>query len=60
MMKGRSIAVLATLLIALASTTSFEAVPTGIVSESGCNCHGGMTSKTVITVDGLPEVFNAS
>ena len=59
-MKGRSIAVLAILLIALASTTSFEARQTGIVSEGGCGCHGGMSADTVITVDGLPDVFNAS
>ncbi|MDP7373873.1 MAG: hypothetical protein QF445_00045, partial [Candidatus Poseidoniaceae archaeon] len=60
MMKGRSIAVLAILLVALASTTSFEARQTGIVTEGGCGCHGGMNSNTVITVDGLPDVFNAS
>ena len=60
MMKGRSIAILSILLIALAYTTSFEARQTGIVSEGGCGCHGGMNSNTVITVDGLPEVFNAS
>ena len=59
-MKGRSIAVLAIILVALASTTSFEARQTGIVSEGGCGCHQGMNSNTVITVDGLPEVFNAS
>ena len=59
-MKGRSIAVLAILLVALASTTSFEARQTGIVTEGGCGCHGGMNSNTVITVDGLPDVFNAS
>ena len=53
MMKGRSIAVLAILLVALASTTSFEARQTGIVTEGGCGCHGGMSSDTVITVDGF-------
>ena len=46
MMKGRSIAVLAILLVALASTTSFEARQTGIVTEGGCGCHGGMSSDT--------------
>mgnify|MGYP006255222455 CR=1 FL=1 len=45
MMKGRSIAVLAILLVALASTTSFEARQTGIVAENGCGCHGGMNSN---------------
>ena len=41
-MKGRSIAVLAILLIALASTTSFEARQTGIVTEGGCGWLGAV------------------
>jgi cytochrome c oxidase subunit 1 len=61
-MKGRTIAILSLLLIALASTSTFEARPTGMgdVEPAGCTCHGGMTDDTVITVDGLPSVFNAS
>ena len=61
-MKGRTVAILAILLVALASTTTFEARQNGIGKggDGGCSCHGGMTPDTVITVDGLPEVFNAS
>ena len=62
MMKGRSVAILAILLIALASTTSFEARQAGIGSggDGGCSCHGGMNANTQITIDGLPDTFNAS
>ena len=61
-MRGRAIAILTLLLIALASTSTFEARQNGIgnVEPAGCNCHGGMTDDTVITVDGLPDIFNAS
>ena len=61
-MRGRAIAILAILLVALASTTTFEARQNGIgnVEPAGCSCHGGMTGDTVIPVDGLPDVFNAS
>ena len=62
MMRGRSVAILAVLLIALASTTTFEARQNGIGSggDGGCSCHGGMVDSTKITVDGLPDKFNAS
>ena len=61
-MKARTVAILALLLVALASTTSYEARPGGIgkQGDGGCSCHGGMESNTVITVDGLPSAFNAS
>ena len=61
-MKTRSVAILALLLVALVSTTSFEARQAGIGGggDGGCSCHGGMTDNTVITIDGLPETFNAS
>ena len=48
------------LILTLVSTNSIEARQTGIVSEGGCGCHGGMNSNTVITVDGLPEEYNES
>ena len=62
MMRGRSVAILAVLLIALASTTTFEARQNGIGSggDGGCSCHGGMVDSTKITVEGLPDKFNAS
>ena len=44
----------------MSGTNSIEARQTGIVSEGGCACHGGMNSNTVITVDGLPEEYNLS
>ena len=52
-MKGRTVAILAILLVALASTTTFEARQNGIGKggDGGCSCHGGMTPDTVITVD---------
>ncbi len=61
-MRGRAVAILAILLVALASTSSFEARQNGIgdVEPAGCSCHGGMTSDTKIIVDGLPDVFNVS
>tara|TARA_B110001452_G_scaffold264220_1_gene266882 strand:+ start:3822 stop:6131 length:2310 start_codon:yes stop_codon:yes gene_type:complete len=61
-MKGRAVALLAILLVALASTSSFEARQNGIgnVEPAGCGCHGEMTSDTKIIVEGLPDVFNAS
>ena len=61
-MKGRTIAILTLLLIALASTSTFEARQNGIgdVEPAGCSCHGDKTGATIITVDGLPEIFNAS
>ena len=61
-MKARTVAILALLLVALASTTTYEARPGGIgkQGDGGCSCHGGMESNTVITVDGLPSTFNAS
>ena len=61
-MKIRSVAILTLLLIALASTTSYEARPGGIGSagDGGCSCHGGINGNTQIILDGLPEVFNAS
>ena len=48
------------LILTLVSTNSIEARQTGIVSEGGCACHGGMNSNTGITVDGLPEEYNLS
>ena len=60
-MKGRTIAILAVLLLALASTTSMEARRNGAnidgAGENGCSCHGDARPATVITIDGLPEIY---
>ena len=58
----RITAVLAILLLALVTAPGFEARQAGIGSQgdNGCACHGSATSATVITIDGLPETFNAS
>ena len=51
-MRGRAIAILAILLVALASTTTFEARQNGIgnVEPAGCSCHGGMTGLSLIHI----------
>ena len=56
----RSIAVLALLMLALFAVPQMNALPTGIGSDAdkGCYCHD-QSSDTKITVDGLPEVFEA-
>ena len=63
-MRGRSIAIIAVLLLALASTTSMEARRNGAnldsAGENGCSCHGNIDSATVITIDGLPQIYNVS
>ncbi len=63
-MKGRTIAILAVLLLALASTTSMEARRNGAnidgAGENGCSCHGDAKPATIITIDGLPEIYNVS
>jgi hypothetical protein len=39
-----------------------EAFPTGIgqMADRGCLCHGGESSEVIITVQGFPEIYNAS
>ena len=57
-MKARSVAILAILLVALASSTSFEARQAGIGGggDGGCSCHGGMNANTVIDRIGIGKV----
>ena len=57
---AKSLLVTCFLILTLVSTNSIEARQTGIVSEGGCGCHGGMNSNTVITVDGLPDEYDLS
>ena len=56
----KTLLVVCFLFLTLAGTNSIEARQTGIVSENGCGCHGGMNSNTVITVDGLPDEYKLS
>ena len=56
----RSIAVLALLMLALFAVPHMNALPTGVGSagDKGCYCHD-KSASTIITVDGLPEVFES-
>ena len=56
----RSIAVLALLMLALFAVPQMNALPTGVGSagDKGCYCHD-KSASTIITVDGLPEVFES-
>ena len=57
----RTFALIAILMMALVTIPQFEASPGGIGSNAndGCLCHT-QSSATVISIDGLPETFNAS
>ena len=57
----RTFALIAILMMALVTIPQFEASPGGIGSNAndGCLCHT-QSAATVISIDGLPETFNAS
>ena len=62
-MQRRTIALLGLVIASLMLIPQFSAMPGGIGSgaNAGCTCHaGGNDGSTVILVEGLPEVFNAS
>jgi len=62
-MRTRTFAILSLLIIALFAAPQFSARQGGINAQgdAGCSCHGSSASDaTLITVDGLPESFNAS
>jgi len=62
MRNARIFSILAILMISLVAIPQFQARPGGIgsIGDTGCGCHGDQTSATVITVEGLPEVYNVS
>jgi len=55
----RRVVVFTLLLIFIGQT---QALPDGIDSrgDDGCLCHGGSDDTTIITLEGLPEKYNAS
>ena len=61
-MRTRTIALLSIVLISLLTVPQLDAAPGGIGSngDGGCSCHGGASPDTLVSVSGLPEVYNAS
>ena len=61
-MRTRALTLVALMLLMLAATPQFEAMPTGIgaAGDNGCTCHGGASGDTSVVVEGLPDRFNAS
>jgi cytochrome c oxidase subunit 1 len=53
----RTLALLTILLLAVAITPAAQSLPTGIsgVEQSGCICHGSVSSDVIPTLEGLPE-----
>ena len=50
------------LLFILVSVGQSYALPTGVDDrgDDGCLCHGGSDESTVVTLSGLPEMYNSS
>ena len=50
------------LLFILVSVGQSYALPTGVDDrgDDGCLCHGGSDESTVVTLSGLPELYNSS
>ncbi len=63
-MRTRTFTILTVFILALFAVPQMDALSSGpgSVADSGCSCHelGASSSQTSITVDGLPENFNAS
>ena len=61
-MRTRALTLVALMLLMLAASPQFEAMPTGIgaAGDNGCTCHGGASGDTSVVVEGLPDTFNAS
>jgi hypothetical protein len=54
---SRTLVIFAILLIGMIAVPSATSLPNGVagVKDSGCNCHGAVTSDSVIpTLEGLP------
>jgi len=53
----RTLALLTILLLAVAIAPAAQSLPTGIsgVEQSGCNCHGSVSSDVIPTLEGLPD-----
>ena len=53
----RTLALLTILLLAVAITPAAQSFPTGIsgVEQSGCTCHGSVSSDVIPTLEGLPD-----
>ena len=53
----RTLALLTILLLAVAITPAAQSLPTGIsgVEQSGCTCHGSVSSDVIPTLEGLPN-----
>ncbi len=49
-------------LLLLFTSSLVEAFPSGVgqMANRGCLCHGGESSEVTITVQGFPEIYNAS
>ena len=60
---SRTLVIFTVLLLGMVAVPSATSLPTGVagVKDSGCNCHGAVTSDSVIpTLEGLPETYNYS
>ena len=59
----RTLLVMSALVMAMVISPSVVSYPTGIqgVKDSGCNCHGAVTSSEVVpSISGLPDQYNYS
>ena len=63
-MRTRTFTILTVFILALFAVPQMDALSSGpgSVADEGCSCHelAASSSQTTITVDGLPETFNAS
>ena len=60
---ARTLLVLSALVMALVISPAAVSYPNGIqgVKDSGCNCHGAVTSSEVVpSITGLPDQYNYS
>ena len=61
----RSMVALILISVAMVASPAVNSLPTGVggtgIQTSGCNCHAAAPTATIdITLDGLPEEYNAS
>ena len=60
---SRTLVIFVIVLLGMVAVPSATSLPTGVagVKDSGCNCHGAVTSDSVVpTLEGLPDIYNYS
>ena len=60
---SRTLVIFVIVLLGMVAVPSATSLPTGVagVKDSGCNCHGALTSDSVVpTLEGLPDIYNYS